>query len=155
MLADEKARDYQRNGIQQCQRSVAYCSGLSLGGSCILDHCSSERKMEGQRLLCNLQLGNHDDWYVTTLIVPDPNANSTGNIILATTTGTGPRYFAVFLIASGTLKPPIKGPEADEIGIYSGPGLNISWVAGNVANHYKRSAAFGLNQLMGNSAGAA
>ena len=43
----------------------------------------------------------------------------------------------------------------DGEGIYSGPGLNISWVAGNVAKHYKRSAAFGLNQLMGNSAGAA
>jgi hypothetical protein len=84
-------------------------------------------------------------------------AKASGNIILATTSGVAPRYFAVFLIASGRCCNPLaaSGVANDTQGIYSGPGLNISWVAGNVANHYKRSAAFGLNQLMGNSAGAA
>ncbi|OCF36238.1 hypothetical protein I316_02111 [Kwoniella heveanensis BCC8398] len=41
------------------------------------------------------------------------------------------------------------------LGLYGIPGLNVTWISGNTAGHYKRTTSFGLNQLMGNSAGAA
>jgi hypothetical protein len=66
-------------------------------------------------------------------------ANGAGYLILALVKNEGVRYFGLFLMASG---------------LYTNPGLNISWVAGNTAGHYKRSTTFGINQLMGNSAGA-
>jgi MFS family permease len=41
------------------------------------------------------------------------------------------------------------------MGMYVVPGLNVSWISNNTAGHYKRTTAFGLNQLVGNCAGAA
>lgn len=35
-----------------------------------------------------------------------------------------------------------------------GPGINLTWLNVNVAPHYRRAAAIGFQQTMGNSAGA-
>ena len=41
------------------------------------------------------------------------------------------------------------------LGLYSVPGLNVTWISNNSAGHYKRATSFGVNQLIGNSSGAA
>jgi hypothetical protein len=41
------------------------------------------------------------------------------------------------------------------MGLYITPGLNVTWIGNNTQGHFKRSTAVGLNQLIGNSAGAA
>lgn len=50
----------------------------------------------------------------------------------------GPLYFSVFLVAPG---------------IYIMIGLNCTWLLNSHAGHYKRAAAVGMNQSLGNSAG--
>lgn len=67
-------------------------------------------------------------------------ADVTGYILLATIPAVGGRYFALFVIA---------------MGLYITPGLNVTWIGNNTQGHFKRSTAVGLNQLIGNSAGAA
>ncbi|BFZ59822.1 hypothetical protein YB2330_000843 [Saitoella coloradoensis] len=47
-------------------------------------------------------------------------------------------YFACFLVA---------------MGLYVFDGLNMLWLAGNVAPHYKRAVAIGMNQTTGNIGG--
>lgn len=63
-----------------------------------------------------------------------------GYIILATVESVGGRYFSLYLVAGG---------------LYIIPGLNVTWISNNTAGHYKRSTALGVNQLIGNSSGAA
>jgi len=67
-------------------------------------------------------------------------ADGIGYILLATIPAVGGRYFALFIIA---------------MGLYITPGLNVTWIGNNTQGHFKRSTAVGLNQLIGNSAGAA
>ncbi|CUS25194.1 LAQU0S33e00122g1_1 [Lachancea quebecensis] len=62
-----------------------------------------------------------------------------GYIIILTVKHSGVKYFACYLIT---------------FSVYTGPGLNITWVSNNVAPHYKRATALGLNQMFGNLAGA-
>lgn len=59
--------------------------------------------------------------------------------ILATVTTPGVLYFAIYLIC---------------IPLFMGPGLNESWVANNSAPTFKRGCAIGINQTLGNVAGA-
>ena len=67
-------------------------------------------------------------------------AEHPGYILLATIPAVGGRYFALFVVA---------------MGLYITPGLNVTWIGNNTQGHFKRSTAVGLNQLIGNSAGAA
>lgn len=67
-------------------------------------------------------------------------AKDPGYILLATIPAVGGRYFALFVVA---------------MGLYITPGLNVTWIGNNTQGHFKRSTAVGLNQLIGNSAGAA
>ena len=67
-------------------------------------------------------------------------AYTLGYILLATIPAVGGRYFALFVVA---------------MGLYITPGLNVTWIGNNTQGHFKRSTAVGLNQLIGNSAGAA
>ncbi|KAI0594604.1 major facilitator superfamily transporter [Biscogniauxia sp. FL1348] len=53
-------------------------------------------------------------------------------------TSTGVLYFATFLTATG---------------IYCVVGLNVTWVSNSNAGYFKRAAAIGLQQTIGNSAG--
>ena len=48
------------------------------------------------------------------------------------------KYFATFLCA---------------IAVYTGPGLNVTWLNVNVAPHYRRATSIGLQQTVGNTAG--
>ncbi|KAL1983586.1 hypothetical protein VTN96DRAFT_10165 [Rasamsonia emersonii] len=61
-----------------------------------------------------------------------------GYILLLTVHSDAVKYFATFLCAVAT---------------YTGPGLNIAWLNVNMAPHYRRAAAIGLQQTMGNTAG--
>ncbi|KAL2829619.1 MFS general substrate transporter [Aspergillus pseudoustus] len=61
-----------------------------------------------------------------------------GYILLLTVQTGGVRYFATFLCVSA---------------VYVGPGLNLAWLNANTAPHYKRAAAIGIQQSIGNSAG--
>jgi hypothetical protein len=40
-------------------------------------------------------------------------------------------------------------------GLYTPVGTNIVWIGGNLQGHFKRSTAVGMNQMIGNSSGAA
>jgi hypothetical protein len=51
----------------------------------------------------------------------------------------GVKYFATYLCA---------------VAVYVGPGINLTWLNVNVAPHYRRATAIGLQQTMGNTAGA-
>ena len=62
-----------------------------------------------------------------------------GYILLLTVRHNGIKYFATYLCA---------------IAVYVGPGLNLTWLNVNVAPHYRRATAIGLQQTMGNTAGA-
>ncbi len=62
----------------------------------------------------------------------------TGYAILLGSHTPGVRYFACYLVLFGA---PII------------PGLNLSWLNTNMAPHYKRAAAIGLQQTIGNSGG--
>lgn len=62
-----------------------------------------------------------------------------GYILLLTVSSSSVKYFACYLIT---------------FSLYTGTGLNITWLTNNVAPHYKRATALGLNQTLGNLAGA-
>lgn len=62
-----------------------------------------------------------------------------GYIILATCDNVHGRYGGVFIVA---------------LGLYLPSGLNVTWLSGNMAGHYKRVTGFATNQLIGNAAGA-
>ncbi|SCU82275.1 LAME_0C00430g1_1 [Lachancea meyersii CBS 8951] len=64
---------------------------------------------------------------------------ATGYIILLTVKHDAVKYFACYLIT---------------FSLYTGTGLNITWLTNNVAPHYKRATALGLNQTLGNLSGA-
>lgn len=53
-------------------------------------------------------------------------------------TTPGVKFFATFLCA---------------IAVYTGPGLNITWLNVNVAPHYRRATAIGIQQSIANTAG--
>lgn len=59
-------------------------------------------------------------------------------LLLCTSLPTGVRFFACFLCA---------------IAVYTGPGLNLTLLNVNVAPHYRRATAIGLQQTIGNTAG--
>lgn len=63
-----------------------------------------------------------------------------GYIVLAASDSVGGRYAALFIIA---------------FGLYGATGTNVAWISGNSAGHFKRATAMGMNQCIGNSAGAA
>ncbi len=63
-----------------------------------------------------------------------------GYIILATADSVGARYASLFIIA---------------LGLYGATGTNVAWISGNSAGHFKRATSMGMNQCIGNSAGAA
>ncbi|CAG9938537.1 unnamed protein product [Clonostachys rosea f. rosea IK726] len=60
------------------------------------------------------------------------------SILLGVSNSPGVRYFACYLIA---------------IPLYCGPGLNEIWINNNMAPHYRRATAIGLQQTIGNIAG--
>lgn len=62
-----------------------------------------------------------------------------GYILLLSVHNNAVKYFACYLIT---------------FSLYTGPGLNVSWLTNNFAPHYKRATALGLNQTLGNLAGA-
>ncbi|PQE30231.1 major facilitator superfamily transporter protein [Rutstroemia sp. NJR-2017a WRK4] len=61
-----------------------------------------------------------------------------GYILLLTVKNEGVKFFATFLCA---------------IAVYTGPGLNITWLNVNVAPHYRRATAIGIQQSIANTAG--
>lgn len=61
-----------------------------------------------------------------------------GYILIICKTSNGVKFFATFLCA---------------IAVYNGPGLNLTWLNVNVAPHYRRATAIGLQQTIGNTAG--
>lgn len=61
-----------------------------------------------------------------------------GYILILTPTSHGVKFFGTFLCA---------------IAVYNGPGLNLTWLNVNVAPHYRRAAAIGFQQTIGNTAG--
>jgi MFS family permease len=83
------------------------------------------------------------------------NANGIlGYGILVGVQSSGARYVGVFICAIGKSMWTSTEPSLTP-GLYGIPGLNVAWISNNTAGHYKRTTAFGVNQLMGNSAGAA
>lgn len=62
-----------------------------------------------------------------------------GYILLLSVHNGAVKYFACYLIT---------------FSLYTGTGLNIAWLTNNVAPHYKRATALGLNQTLGNVSGA-
>lgn len=62
-----------------------------------------------------------------------------GYILLLSVHNNSVKYFACYLIT---------------FSLYTGTGLNIAWLTNNVAPHYKRATALGLNQTLGNVSGA-
>ncbi|TID30299.1 hypothetical protein CANINC_001179 [Pichia inconspicua] len=63
----------------------------------------------------------------------------TGYILLLVVSNDKVKYFACYLIC---------------FSIYTGTGINESWLASNTAGRYKRYTAIGINQTLGNVAGA-
>ncbi|KAJ9129341.1 MFS transporter [Coniochaeta hoffmannii] len=61
-----------------------------------------------------------------------------GYILIICPTPNGVKFFGTFLCA---------------IAVYNGPGLNLTWLNVNVAPHYRRAAAIGFQQTIGNTAG--
>lgn len=61
-----------------------------------------------------------------------------GYAILLGSHSPGVNYFGCFLVVFGT---------------YVYPGLNLTWLNGNTAPHYKRAAAVAMNQTVGNLGG--
>lgn len=62
-----------------------------------------------------------------------------GYILLLAVKNDGVKYFACYLVA---------------FSIYTGTGINESWIASNTAPRYKRYTSIGLNQTLGNVSGA-
>lgn len=61
-----------------------------------------------------------------------------GYILILCPTPNGVKFFGTFLCS---------------IAVYNGPGLNLTWLNVNVAPHYRRAAAIGFQQTIGNTAG--
>jgi MFS family permease len=61
-----------------------------------------------------------------------------GYILLLCPVPVGVQYFGTFLCA---------------IAVYTGPGVNLTWLNVNSAPHYRRATAIGLQQTIGNTAG--
>ncbi|KAK3371037.1 major facilitator superfamily domain-containing protein [Lasiosphaeria ovina] len=61
-----------------------------------------------------------------------------GYVLILCPTANGVKYFGTFLCA---------------VAVYNGPGLNLTWLNVNVAPHYRRAAAIGFQQTLGNTAG--
>jgi hypothetical protein len=61
-----------------------------------------------------------------------------GYILIICPTPNGAKFFGTFMCA---------------IAVYSGPGLNLTWLNVNVAPHYRRAASIGFQQTLGNMAG--
>ncbi|KAH8738447.1 MFS transporter [Ilyonectria robusta] len=61
-----------------------------------------------------------------------------GYILMLAPTSNGVKFFGTFLCA---------------VSVYNGPGLNLTWLNVNVAPHYRRATAIGVQLSMGNSAG--
>jgi hypothetical protein len=61
-----------------------------------------------------------------------------GYILIICPTPNGVKFFGTFMCA---------------IAVYTGPGLNLTWLNVNVAPHYRRAAAIGFQQTIGNTAG--
>lgn len=59
-------------------------------------------------------------------------------LLLCTSLSAGVRFFACFLCA---------------VAVYTGPGLNLTWLNVNTAPHYRRATSIGLQQTIGNTAG--
>lgn len=59
-------------------------------------------------------------------------------LILAPATSHPVKFFATFLCS---------------VAVYAGPGMNLTWLNVNVAPHYRRAAAIGFQQTLGNCAG--
>ncbi|KAH6675068.1 major facilitator superfamily domain-containing protein [Halenospora varia] len=61
-----------------------------------------------------------------------------GYILLLTVKQNGVKYFATYMCA---------------VAVYVGPGINLTWLNVNIAPHYRRAAAIGFQQSIGNTAG--
>lgn len=61
-----------------------------------------------------------------------------GYVLILCPTPDGVKFLGTFLCA---------------VAVYNGPGLNLTWLNVNVAPHYRRAAAVGLQQTIGNTAG--
>ncbi|TAQ84068.1 hypothetical protein B7494_g7604 [Chlorociboria aeruginascens] len=61
-----------------------------------------------------------------------------GYILLLTVKDNGVKYFATYLLT---------------MAVYTGPGLNLTWLNVNVAPHYRRATAIGFQQTIANTAG--
>ncbi|EPY52710.1 nicotinic acid plasma membrane transporter [Schizosaccharomyces cryophilus OY26] len=61
-----------------------------------------------------------------------------GYIILIASNSNAAKFTACFIVA---------------IGCYIGPGMNLGWLNNNVAGHYKRATAIGIQQTIANSSG--
>ncbi|KAF9872232.1 major facilitator superfamily transporter [Colletotrichum karsti] len=81
-----------------------------------------------------------DKWKLrgTFLLILDFFAVIGYAILLGVSNSPGVRYFACYLIA---------------IPLYCGPGLNEIWINNNMAPHYRRATAIGVQQTVGNIAG--
>lgn len=61
-----------------------------------------------------------------------------GYVLFLTPTPQAVKYFGTFMCA---------------IAVYTGPGLNLTWLNVNSAPHYRRATAIGVQQSIGNTAG--
>lgn len=61
-----------------------------------------------------------------------------GYILILCPTSNGVKFFGTFLCA---------------VAVYNGPGLNLTWLNVNVAPHYRRAMAIGVQQSIANTAG--
>ncbi|KFY24843.1 hypothetical protein V493_04995 [Pseudogymnoascus sp. VKM F-4281 (FW-2241)] len=61
-----------------------------------------------------------------------------GYLLLLFVANDNVKFFATFLCA---------------IAVYTGPGLNVAWLNVNIAPHYRRATAIGMQQSIGNIAG--
>ncbi|KAM3512004.1 hypothetical protein MY11210_004330 [Beauveria gryllotalpidicola] len=61
-----------------------------------------------------------------------------GYVLIICSSSNGVKFFGTFLCA---------------VSVYNGPGLNLTWLNVNVAPHYRRATAIGMQLSIGNSAG--
>ena len=61
-----------------------------------------------------------------------------GYILIICPTSSGVKFLGTFLCA---------------VAVYNGPGLNLAWLNVNMAPHYRRATAIGMQLSIGNSAG--
>ncbi|WBW74170.1 carboxylic acid transmembrane transporter [Schizosaccharomyces osmophilus] len=64
--------------------------------------------------------------------------SAVGYVILIASNSNAAKFTACFIVA---------------IGCYIGPGMNLGWLNNNVAGHYKRATAIGIQQTIANSSG--